>query len=277
MASLSISRAWDETKARVATDGRLLTIVAAALIVLPALVSGVVSPATSRASSLTETVVTFIASLIAVIGQLAIIRLSIGPSTSVGEAINHGARRLWAYVLAVLLLAIALLAVLIPIGVVLAATGVPMERGSAAAREALAHSPVAMLLLLLYLVLIVFIAIRMLMTSPVASEEAAGPVDILRRSWNLTAGHWWRLFGFIILFFIGAGIAVTAINWVVAFVAVMLLGPVEPLSASALIVALVDAVVNGIVTVFLAVMLAMIYLQLAGRAGAPVSVPSSGT
>jgi hypothetical protein len=56
----------------------------------------------------------------------------------------------------------------------------------------------------------------------------------------------------------------------------MWFGPIAPLSASALIVAIVDAIVNATITVFLAVMLARIYLQLAGRTAAGASVPKSG-
>ena len=41
------------------------------------------------------------------------------------------------------------------------------------------------------------------MTSPVASEETVGPIGIIRRSWELTRGNWWRLFGFIVLFLLG--------------------------------------------------------------------------
>jgi membrane-anchored glycerophosphoryl diester phosphodiesterase (GDPDase) len=135
---------------------------------------------------------------------------------------------------------------------------------------------VTLVLALLYLVLVIFICVRMLMTSPVASEEEAGPVQILRRSWELTSGHWWRLFGFILIFFLGAGVVIAVVNWVISFIAVMLLGPVEPMSASALVVALVDACVNATVTVLLAVMLARIYLQLAGRESLAVGVPRSG-
>jgi len=124
--------------------------------------------------------------------------------------------------------------------------------------------------------LLIFIAIRMLMSSPVASEEDAGPIQILRRSWDLTRGHWWRLFGFIVMFVIGALILIAAVNWAVTAFAVILFGAIAPMSLSALLVGLFDSIVNGGVTVFLAVMLARIYLQLTGRTAAGASVPKSG-
>lgn len=272
MAALSISRAWEETKGRIATDGRLMVIVAAALIALPMLIMGVLTPRTEGGeTSLLSALILLCSSLLAIVGQLAIIRLAIGTNVSVGEAIGHGAKRMPIYFLAGILIVIALVIALIPLMVVLYASGVPLEE------RAIAESPLAMILLLLFVAFAFFLGVRMLMSSPVASEEALGPYSILRRSWTLTSGHFLRLFGFILLFVIGAGIALMAINWAITIVAVLLFGPVEPMSASALIVAVVDAIVNAAVSLLLAVMLARIYLQLAGREAIDVTVPKSGT
>ena len=272
MASLSISRAWEETRARIAADGKLMAVVAAALIVLPGLIVEVVSPGSSRTqSSATYTLLFLVSSILALVGQLSIVHLAIAPSVSVGEAIAHGARRTPIYLLVAVILTIVFFLALIPFAVVLYAAGVPVERVS---QQALMQSPVALMLSLVYLAVITFFAIRMMLASPVASEEHSGPIHIIRRSWELTAGHWWRLFGFLILFAIGALVLMSAVNFAVSSVAVMLFGPVDPMSLSALFIGLFDSAISGAVTVFLAVMLARIYLQVAGRDG--VSVPSSG-
>jgi hypothetical protein len=123
---------------------------------------------------------------------------------------------------------------------------------------------------------VIFFAMRLLMTSSVATAEAAGPVAIIRRSWELTASHWWRLFGFIAVFFIGAGVLVFAVGGAAGAIVGMLLGPPDPLSASALIIALVVSAINAVVTALLAVMLARIYVQLSGQSSV-ASVPRSGT
>jgi hypothetical protein len=177
------------------------------------------------------------------------------------------------YLVAAILLTIGFIVALIPFIIVAYAAGVPFDRSS---EQAFLQSPVAMVLSLVYLALLIFIGIRMLMSSPVASEEEAGPVQILRRSWDLTRGHWWRLFGFMIMFLIGALVLIAAVNWGITAVAVILFGPVDPMSLSALVVGLFDSVVNGMMTVILAVMLARIYLQLSGRRSAGSSVPKSG-
>ena len=53
------------------------------------------------------------------IGQLAIVRLAIGPSTTVGQAIAHGARRFPAALGALLIIIAALFVLLIPVGAAL--------------------------------------------------------------------------------------------------------------------------------------------------------------
>ncbi len=275
MTAVSISQAWEGTKASLAADGKLMAVVAAALVALPALIGAVIVPETAGSeATLESTIVILVSSLLALIGQLAIIRLAVTPAVSVGEAIAHGARRMPIYLVAGILLTLGFIVALIPFALVLYASGVPLDPANELATAA---SPVTVVLVLVYLALIIFICVRMLMTSPVASEEEAGPVEILRRSWHLTSGHWWRLLGFLLLFFLGAGIVIAVVNWVISFVAVMLLGPVEPMSASALVVAIVDACVNATVTLLLAVMLARIYLQLAGSDSLAVGVPKSGT
>jgi hypothetical protein len=274
MAALSISRAWEETKARLASDGRLMAIVAAALIVLPGLVVEVVSPGGARSqSSVTYSILFLVSSLLALVGQLSVIKMAIGPHVSVGEAIGHGARRMPIYLLAAILLTFAFIVLAIPFAVVAYAAGAPMEPGT---EQQFLESPVGLLVTCLYLALVIFVAIRMLMSSPVASEEAVGPVQILRRSWDLTGGHWLRLFGFMAIFFIGAIVAMAVVNWAIGFVAVILLGPIDPMSLSALLIGLFDSTLSAAVTVILAVMLSRIYVQLTGRGPSGASVPKSG-
>ena len=112
------------------------------------------------------------------------------------------------------------------------------------------------------------------MSSPVASAEAVGPVGILRRSWELTRGHWWRLFAFFLIFLIGALVGLAAAGMMVNILAKLIFGSVDPITVGALLVALVTQIFSAAISVLLMVMLARIYAQLAGGGA---SVPSSGT
>ena len=271
MRQLSISAAWEEARTILSRDGGLLMTVALALIALPSLVSGLLNPRGLGASNAPWLdLVAFVASIVALAGQLALIRLAIGPSITVGAAIVHGLRRVPIYFLAVLILVVALFLIAIPTALVLAALGVPFDA------KTIPMSTPVVVVSLLFLALVIFFAVRLLMSSPVASAEDVGPIAILTRSWRLTAGHWWPLFGFLLIFIAGALVLLIAIGAAVGSVVTLLLGKPEPMSAAALIIGLVQALVSAGVTTVFAVMLARIYLQLSGSDGAHPSVPRSG-
>ena len=258
MRALSISAAWEETRAMLVRDGRLYGSVALALVALPSVVNMLVNPNGINAAVVPAVIVWILATLIGLAGQLALIRLALGPSMTVGAAIIHGLRRMPFYLLAVLLLAIGLFVLAIPLGVALVVLGVPMTG------KAIPASPATVILSLVYLAIIVFFAVRMILSAPIASAEEAGPIAILRRSWNLTAGKWWALFGFLVLFVVGAVIVLMAVGSAVGVIVRLTLGAIEPMSAAALVLALVQSVVGAAVQTLFALMLARIYLQLAG-------------
>lgn len=274
MQALSISRAWEETRSLLLRDGKLFASVALALISLPTAVAGLINPSgmSDTSTPILVDLIALVASLIALAGQLALIRLALGRGETVGAAIAHGLRRLPIYLVAVLLIVAGLVVLGIPFAGVMLAAGIPLDRSGS-----VPNSPLVLLLALLYAAAACFFAIRFVLSTAVASAEPVGPIGILRDSWRLTAGHWWRLFGFVVLFFILAIVVLLAAGGAVGVAAGMLFGGIQPMSAGALVLALVQALLNAALTVLFTVMLACIYTQLAGRDEAQVSVPSSGT
>ncbi|WP_341633663.1 hypothetical protein [Sphingomonas agri] len=273
MRGLSISAAWEETRDILARDGRLLTTVALALIALPTTVNTLINPGGVNAAStpLWMDCVALVVYLIALAGQLSLIRLALGPSITVGGAIVHGTKRLPVYIAAVFLVVILLLIVLVVISLVLGALGVRVDRQMTAQM-----SPAALVAVLLFLAIFIFLFVRMVLSAPVASAEHVGPIAILQRSWRLTEGHWWQLFGFLLIFFAGAALVVLAIGSAAGVVIGLLFGKIQPMSGPALALALIDAFVSAAITTLFAVMLARLYLQLARGSGVQASVPSSG-
>jgi len=122
-----------------------------------------------------------------------------------------------------------------------------------------------------------FVAVRLILTSSIASAEAIGPVAILGRSWALTKGNWWRLFGFFLTFMIGAIALVVATELVLGMVASLVLGGTGANSLAWLLMRLVTQLLTALISVIFFVMLARIYVQLAARGEAQPSVPSNGT
>jgi membrane-anchored glycerophosphoryl diester phosphodiesterase (GDPDase) len=132
----------------------------------------------------------------------------------------------------------------------------------------------AALALLLGFALFIFLSIRLALTPPVATQEAIGPLAIIRRSWDLTSGNWWRLFGFLVVFVIGAGILVLATIAIVGVLVKSIFGDFQPLTPGALILSLAEQIVIAGAYVVMMAMLSRLYVQ---ATGAEASVPSSGT
>lgn len=271
---LSISRAWEETRSRVATDGKLLLTVAFALIALPSAIVQFAYPREgvgASPQSILEALLVFIVTIIGIVGQLALIRLAIGPSLTVGDAIRHGARRTLPYLGAAILLIIGLFVMALPVGLALAALGMTIEPSAGG------MPPAGWLIVLLFLALLLYFAARLLLISAVASAEPVGPLAMIKRSWSLTEGNAGRLLGFLFLLIIAALVVVGALTLVTNLAITLAFGQPDPLSVSALVIALVAAIANAAVTTLFVVMLARFYVQLSGEDLVTPSVPSSGT
>jgi hypothetical protein len=264
MSNLSIGRAWDEARQILARDGRLITSISLALILVPQALAGVVAPPPNLSGidpPAWMPLITLVVLVAGIIGQIAIIRLALGPTASVGDAINHGIRRLLPALAALLLFGIGLALVLTPLFMLIA--GGDALQGMLAGRS----SPRAGGALLLILLLIIVISARFQLILPVAAAEPGGPIHVLKRNWQITAGHYWKLLGFIALVLVTAVIVLLTAQLLGGLIAKLAVGEVQPFSLSALIVALIAAAAQTAVTTVLSTLLARIYVQLA----APVS------
>ena len=270
MTSLSISRAWDETKAVLARDGRLITTVALALLFLPQVFASTVSPPanlTDETAPAAASLIVLAALLISMIGQLAVVRLAVGPATSVGDAIRHGTRRFPSALSAFVIFLLGMALVLVPLIVALGLTPLIMSPASPPPPQALGR--------MLVLVLIAFfLSVKFLLVTPVASSEAVGPITILKRSWTLTGGHYLRLLAFVLLVTIAALVVVIVAQILGTVVAKLFADTVNPLSAGALVLALFTAGAQAALSAVFTVMLARIYAQVSGQA-TQASVPNT--
>lgn len=263
MQKMSISRAWDESREVLRRDGSPIAAVALALMVLPGTINDMVQPP-APAGQMPEpgwwSIVALAALLIGVVGQLAVVQIALGRRQSVGQAIAHGGRRTLPFLGATLLW-------VLPFVLLLA----PFVRQL----QANAENPPQGLVLLLFVMTIafLFLAVRLVLTTPVASAEPIGPVAILKKSWKLSSGRWWKLFGFLVLFFIAALIAMTAVTSVVGVLVGLAEGPPEQWSIGALVLALTAQLLSAVLTVLLVCLLTRIYVQLAAEGAEPASVP----
>jgi hypothetical protein len=268
MHKLSLSQAWDECRMVLARDGRLYVAVALALVVLPQTVIGMIAPRTPGGITPVIWVLLVVTILIGLIAQLALNRLAIGPSTTVGAAIGRGLGRMPVLLAGLVMLMVAIFIILIPVVLLLAGIGVVGAPKSG-------EGPTVTVVFLILVITTFSFAIFQLMT-PVAAAESGGPIHLLNRSWHLAHGNYWRLFAFIVIVFIGLLVVLLAGQFALGAMIAAMLGPPDVGTLSQLLISLATALIQAVFTVVFAVMLARIYVQLSQPGGVQPSVPSSG-
>jgi len=249
--TMPISEAWNDTVAFVGREGALLFPVAFALIALPAIVFQAAMPAVEpgvqpEAGAWMLLLLPFL--IFTIIGTLTLSALALQGGLSVGEAIGHALRRLLPFLGAVALIGLIGMAIMVPLSIVSVLLG-GSEKG-------------AMLLLMpLTLIIFILVSVRLVFINPVAANEPAGPIAVIRRSWALTRGHFWKLFSFFTLLMLITVVVTLAVNAVAGILLTVTIGSPLENEVSKLIALIASGVVNTIVSVFTIVVVAKLYAR----------------
>ena len=158
-----------------------------------------------------------------------------GREMSVGASVRVGLGRFWTFVGLSLLTALIIVGILIVIylGVFLVAVifagllaGLSALMGSSDLVAVGAFVLIMALLfgfILIMMLPLAFLTTRWFVAPVVILTERCGPVAALRRSWRLTEGSFWRLFGLLILMFVLNGVVLSLPLTLIQFFAVVLL------------------------------------------------------
>jgi Membrane domain of glycerophosphoryl diester phosphodiesterase len=268
MTKLSISRGWDETAAILKRDGGTLYLLAFGLGTFPQVLLHAMTPAQpgSGGQGTLALVLMFVFLVVGVIGSLAITALALGLERVVGRSLAHGARRVLPLLGATLIL---MLMLLVTAALLSALFGLTPENAFTGPNQL---SPKAAGMVLVLLLAAVLIGARFILTTPAAAAEKGGPLAILRRSWTLTAGNYWRILGFLLLMVIAALVLILSVTFVTGIAFGAVAGPPAPGSPGALTQLLIVAAVNAVFVLAFNVLIARIYAQIVGVAqDAPVS------
>lgn len=261
MAKLSIGRAWDESAKLLVSERQLLVPIALAFLFLPVTLSALAAPsAPPKNPAEALSVVTGITLLLGLVGRLAISLLATGWHGRLVELLARAAKRL-------LPLVIALAMVLIPLATLFVFAGRLLPPpGADPASIPLGQALLGLVLLIAMLVLTLLAAARLILPLvPVAAIEDGGPIALLKRSWQISRGNFWRLLALAMLIGIAAIVLLVAVQSVVGSVATLLIGKPDPWSVSRLVVALAAALVQTAVITVGSVVVARTYVQLAAR------------
>ena len=267
MAKLSITAAWEEAAGFVKREGRLLFPLGFMLMALPVALLRLLIPITEpgRVPAPGLWLLMLPIAVVGVLaGNLAVIDLALSAGKSVRDALGHALRRLPYAFAAYLLIGCGLMIVLVLLSMI-AALLVP-GGVEAAARPGGETDPAAvrasLLLLALLLPVALFVWVRMLVLLPVVTAENGGPIRMIRRSWSLTAGHFWKLLAFVLLLNILFLVATLAIVSVGGILIVLVAGDVRPGSFGAFLLILLLAALTTLIAPVVATLVARIYVQL---------------
>lgn len=266
MANLSVSKAWSETTAFMTREAGLVLPIAFLLIALPGVALQLAMPTAGDPASPPEAglwlLLIPIVVIASIVGSIAITHLALRPGSSVAESLQVGLRRFLPLFVASLLIGLVAAAVLVVlvllVSLVAGVSVVQAEANPAAVMGSLA------LVLIIAFILSIAIWIRLMLMTPIATTENPGPIGIIRRSWALTAGHFWKLLGLMILLIIVALVVMIAISAVFGIFLFLVAGAPEPGSVSFIVMAIVSALLQGVLSAVLVTLIARIYVQLAG-------------
>lgn len=256
MHRLSLSLAWDQTRAILSSEGRLLVAVGLALVVLPQVLLAVAGAPMGVQATFVSQVVYIAVILLGFVAQVALNRLAIGPSVTVRDAIAQGLVRVASVLGAMILLSLALMAVAVVLALLLAAMKlitIPVA-GQA--------PPPAFVAFLVIVAMLAFAIFQLIF--PLAAVETGNPLRLLSRSWQLGRPHYLPLLAFSFVVFVGLAIIAALNIFVIGSVVLLLLGPPNAGSLAALILGLIAGIIQAGFTVVTAVMLVRIYVQIAG-------------
>lgn len=236
-----------------------------------------------RASGAALAVSLFVGGLGLALGALAFLSVTAqadanasGRELSIGASVRAGFTRFWAFVGLALLVTLISFGVLMLIYMALLVVGVVFA-GIIAGLAALtdANGIVAVGAIILSVVLFMgfffvmllpfaYLTTRWIVAPVVILTERCGPVSALSRSWRLTDGSFWRLFGLLVLLVILNGVVLSLPLTLIQFIAVFLMTPQ--------IFGLVNGVLTGLgylVSIlwypFLALTLVLVYYDLRVR------------
>lgn len=278
MKKLSISLAWSEAVAFVRREAALLVPLGFMLLALPSVLMSLAMPVPATPGAMAAQAIPEpglwmllypVVLVGTIVGSVAVAALALTPGLSVGEAIRRGLQRLLPMLGAFLLLGlVCVLFVFLLMAFV--AVAMPGAAQGFATQDFQAAAGAIVLIMLIVVPLAVYLLARFILMTPIAAAEDQGPIALLKRSWALTAGHVLRLIGFVLLFIIAVAILGAVIQILAGIAVAATLGPVEPRTASFIVMTLLAAVVNTVASVYFTSTVARAYAQLAAARVAPV-------
>ena len=264
--SLSVNRAWDETRAFLIRERKLVTPVLLTFVLLPTVAFRLFTPplGSAEATSGPALLLIYAVLFVELIGAITLMLLATGARGSIGQTIGQALRRALTVILGFILFGLLLL----PLMLLFAFIAVP---GGDLPTSPAAIPPKFALAVLTGVAVAMLIFFRIALFIPAATIEKVGPWTALKRGWQLGRGIGGKLIATFLALFAASLVVSLAVQWVFGAIAQLAVGGDSGLTLGSLLVAVAVGLVASAFLAIQAVMSARIYAQVAGAGS--VSVP----
>jgi hypothetical protein len=253
---ISMNQVWDDSIAFIRRESVLVIPLTLATLyigdVVANLATGFSMPAKPNALA---TVAVLGATIWSIVGQLAIVSLILKSGQSVGEALSHGAARIFKVLVIALLIGIVVALALTPIGVIAVAYG-----ANPAIPETFQKLPAWLgLIVLAAFGALVWLGIRLALINALIMDRNPGVLTTLKDGFALTNGISARLFLVTLLYAVLLLVLGGAVKFVAGSLFALIGSGLGSPFAGAVLTALVTGVVNAALALIATVFLAILY------------------
>ncbi|MBA3878525.1 MAG: hypothetical protein C0500_02275 [Sphingobium sp.] len=271
MSRVDISAVWDRATEFLGDNLATLIPIALPWIYLPLAVQTAIAPLGKSGDAMATAVQlgSFALTLLGIWGQLQVLALALDPARGAGGARAVATARLVPVLVLTLVLGIAALLLVAPIGVALGMAGFDFQ---AAMQASAAGTPVPtppgmtpaiasfiLFYVLALLVVMLWVAVRLALVNAVLLEEG-GWFGAIGRSFALTRGRTLALIGVFLLFVVVSVVATLAAQTVFGAIFALVLGGEGAVTAATVLTALVVAAVSTAFTLLSAAFIGKFYV-----------------
>lgn len=275
--SVNMGTVWDRATEFLGDNIGTVTPIALAAIFVPASINDAIAPLGSANPDLQGWVslASLILAVVSIGGQLAIMALALDVSRTAGEAARTAiGKLLWAAAITILLL-FGLMLALIPLGIILVASGLDMAgfatNDQAAISAAVAQLPAGVIwaslaYLLAWAVGTMWFSARLTLAFPALVGENLG-LGAIGRSLTLTKGLVLKIIGVLLLYVIVSGVAALAAKAAFGGVLGLIAGGAQPGSVASVLTSVAVGTVGTAFEVLQAAFVAKLFIAAHEAAG----------
>ncbi len=240
--AISMSSIWDETVVLLRREAPLMVPLAFATIGIGSAVSSLAQGAIQQAGGNGVSGLVFLALLIAtlltLVGNLAVMALALRPGMSVGEALRLAAQRLPKMVVILILIGLVVMLMIIPLAVILVASGVDMQA------KVPDVPPLAILYALVVIAALLYLFARTFTLNGLVIDKNPPIIETIKQTFAATRGLVGKIIGVTILFIVVAAI----LDWATILISGAAFALVGKMIGSPFAAQMMTALVGGMVS-----------------------------